>query len=97
MAFYQCGSGADKELDKTSSNPVANSVVATKIEEIEGIDKTTTFNADGSITSSTQMCTENTVFNADGSITETKTYTDGTVKTKTTIFNADGSISEVYS
>ena len=58
----------------------------------------TTFNADGSITETSDSKVVTTEFNSDGSITETYQYKENNVvvKTleKTTVFNSDGSISE---
>lgn len=56
--------------------------------------KTTTFNADGSITETTADTVTTTVFNSNGSITETIVKGDTTV-IKTTYFDADGTIREV--
>lgn len=56
--------------------------------------KTTTFNADGSITETTTAWSKLTTFNADGSITERISYADDSWRQKTTTFNADGSITE---
>lgn len=58
--------------------------------------KTTTFNADGSITeTSADGQTLTTVFNTDGSITQT--FVGDKTIVKTTTFNANGSITEVLS
>lgn len=58
--------------------------------------KTTTFNADGSITeTNADGHTLTTTFNNDGSITET--FVGEKTITKTTTFGEDGSISEVIS
>ena len=58
--------------------------------------KTTTFNADGSITETNGLGqTKTTVVNADGSISET--FSGAKTITKTTTFNEDGSFSEVIS
>lgn len=58
--------------------------------------KTTTFNADGSIVETNGEVTKTTIFNEDGSISEI--LEQGTLAmTKTTIFNADGTISEIVS
>jgi hypothetical protein len=56
--------------------------------------QTTTFNADGSITTSyVDGTSEHTTFNADGSITQRLDWGDLGVKIVTTRVNADGSIS----
>ena len=56
--------------------------------------KTTTFNADGSITeTNSDGHTLTTTFNADGSITET--FVGEKTITKTTSFESDGNITEV--
>lgn len=58
--------------------------------------KTTTFNADGSITeTNADGHTLTTQFNEDGSITET--FVGEKTITKTTTFGEDGSITEVIS
>lgn len=65
-----------------------------------GQNKTTVFNADGSITETWTLDNSYkvTVFNADGSITETYYSALGVAQwTKTTVFNADGSITETVS
>lgn len=68
------------------------------LDEIQGAkNKTTTFNADGSITETTQNVTKTTTFNTDGTITETCNSTLYGNITKTTTFNADGSITETIS
>lgn len=83
-------------IDKTSSQ-AGTAINRTNLMAMQGfIAKTTTFNADGSITEKNSKGeTLTTTFNADGTITEkfvgTKTIT------KKTTFNADGSISETIS
>ena len=61
--------------------------------------KTTTFNADGSITETDGSgYVKKTIFNDDGSITEKLTNSESTpIATKTTTFNSDGSITETVS
>ena len=58
--------------------------------------KTTVFNADGSITETTADEVKTFIFNSDGTITET-TVKNGTTVVKTTYFDADGTIREVIS
>lgn len=59
----------------------------------ENTSNTTTFNNDGSITTSyDDGRSEKTVFNSDGSITTTSYYEGVASKTEKTIFNDDGSI-----
>lgn len=58
---------------------------------------TTTFNSDGSITTTYADRTLDTVFNANGSITETLSKSGSVYKTKTITFNNDGSITESVS
>lgn len=58
--------------------------------------KTTVFNADGSITETTPDEVKTFIFNSDGSITETTVKGEITV-VKTTYFDADGTIREVIS
>lgn len=77
--------------------PGTRNTVLDEIKDLRGVDKNTTFNADGTISevfSSGKTIT--TTFKADGSIEERCTFTeDGALYyTKTTIFNADGSITE---
>lgn len=60
------------------------------------LNKTTTFNEDGSIVETTEFFTKTTTFSDDGSVIETTESVDGTITTKTTTFNEDGSISEVF-
>lgn len=62
----------------------------------DNMDKTTVFNADGSITETTEFYTKSTTFNEDGSIVEVTERVDGSKVTKTTTFNEDGSITEVF-
>lgn len=57
----------------------------------------TTFNTDGSITTTYNDRVKNTVFNHDGSISETLSKNGVVYKTKTTTFNQDGSITEIVS
>ncbi len=61
--------------------------------------KTTTFNADGSITETDGSgYVKKTIFNDDGSIAEKLTNSESTlIATKTTTFNSDGSITETVS
>lgn len=80
----------------TSATNNANSIEKLSNNLNGTIDKTTTFNKDGSITETTEAYTNTTVFNDDGSITETKVFADETTITKTTTFNEDGSITEVF-
>lgn len=83
-------------IDKTSTQ-TGTPINRANLMAIQGfVAKTTTFNADGSITETNGSGeTLTTTFNADGSITEklvgTKTIT------KTIKFNNDGSITEVLS
>lgn len=65
------------------------------VNNLKGLtNKTTVFNADGSIVeTNTDGSKTTTVFNEDGSITET-VVCDGVTYEKTTVFNADGSITE---
>ena len=66
-------------------------------QDIIGIEKTTIFNSDGSITENmTNGGIKHTIFNPNGTITE-QLIKGSTVVTKTTTFNADGSITEVIS
>ena len=82
-----------KALDATQGKAL-NDLVS----NISGFsDKTTVFDADGSITETREDGSVFvTSFHADGSITETLTK-GSIVKKKTTTFNANGSISEVIS
>ena len=58
---------------------------------------TTTFNSDGSITTTyTDGTSVKTVFNADGSITETRYANNKAFRCGTTVFNSDGSIKTTY-
>lgn len=64
---------------------------------IEDTTNTTTFNEDGSITTTyTDGRSEHTVFNDDGSITKTSYYNGQAAKVATTVFNDDGSITTTY-
>ena len=68
----------------------------TRLQSLDMVGKTTTFNADGSISVVADDYSEDITFNANGSITEAVTI-NGVTTTKTTTFNADGTISEVIS
>lgn len=58
----------------------------------DAVDIETTFNANGTITETSETVTTVTTFNADGSITEVATDTSGNTMTRTTEFNSDGSV-----
>ena len=87
-----------------SALKTADSGLDSRITELENssgdepVAKTTVFNANGSITETSDDKVVTTVFNSDGSITDTIQYKESgvVVKTieKTTTFNANGSISE---
>lgn len=65
--------------------------------EVGYVGKTTTFNANGTITETyANGLVKLTTFVNDSTITEAYTY-DGVTRTKTTVFNADGSITETIS
>lgn len=68
----------------------------TRLQSLDMVGKTTTFNADGSISIVADDYSEAITFNANGSITEAVTI-NGVTTTKTTVFNADGSITETIS
>ena len=98
---FPTGIPVDVELSETSGNPVSSKAVAAAIKSLEATkggmtNSTTEFNADGSITETTDNYIKNTVFNDDGSITEVINFTNGTTITKTTSFNEDGTITEVF-
>ena len=83
-------------IDKTSTQS-GTPINRANLMAIQGfMAKSTTFNADGSITEQNSSGeTLTTKFNADGSITETFVGTKTIIKTTT--FNSDGSITEVLS
>lgn len=83
-------------IDKTSSQ-AGTPINRVNMMAMQGfVAKTTTFNADGSITErNSKGETLTTTFNSDGSITEK--FVGSKTITKKTIFNADGSISETIS
>lgn len=74
-----------------------NNTVYDIVEKVRGFEgATTTFNQDGSITTTYSDRKIVTVFNNDGTITDTlKDLNDTALLIKTTTFNQDGSISEV--
>ena len=78
-----------------NATTIGTSINRANLMAIQGfIAKTTTFNADGSITEKNGNNETLTVrFNSDGSITET--FVGSKTITKTTRFNSDGTISEV--
>lgn len=81
-------------IDKTSEQN-GTPINRENLMAIQGFQaKTTTFNADGSITeTNSDGHTLTTTFNADGSITET--FVGEKTITKTTSFESDGNITEV--
>lgn len=81
-------------IDKTSEQN-GTPINRENLMAIQGFQaKTTTFNADGSITeTNSDGHTLTTTFNADGSITET--FVGEKTIAKTTSFESDGNISEV--
>lgn len=90
---YDNMSAADKNKDIiyviTDSDivPADNSRIVNLENTVGPVNKTTTFNANGSITEMNPGGTVTTTFNSDGSITEVYAYSDGTTKTKTTSFS----------
>ena len=83
-------------IDKTSTQS-GTPINRANLMAIQGfVAKSTTFNADGSITERNGSGeTLTTMFNANGSITET--LVGAKTISKTTTFNSDGSITEVLS
>ena len=83
-------------IDKTSSQS-GTKINRANLMAMQGfVAKTTTFNADGSITEKNANGeTLTTIFNSDGTITER--FVGQKTITKTTTFNANGTISEVIS
>ena len=83
------------DVDNAKAYLQNGAIAAANPMNIDFVDRTTTYNEDGSVTEvSPTHGTKTTVFNEDGSITETFTFT-GVTTTKITTFNSDGSITEV--
>ena len=90
-----------KRLITSYDIPEIREDLDTAIDRLNDLDvalsnKTTVFNADGSIVETTADEVKTFIFNSDGTITET-TVKNGTTVVKTTYFDADGTIREVIS
>ena len=82
------GSGVtvtDNQQGDTTEINISTGNAATRLQSLDFVGKTYTFNADGSISVVADDYTESIVFNADGSITESVVL-DGVTTTKTTTF-----------
>lgn len=99
VSYNKTSSGLSSSNIQNAIDELNQNIIDLGLTSTVGQGKTTTFNADGSITeqikdsSGTVLYYKNTVFNEDGSITET-THKGNKPIVKTTVFNADGSITE---